>query len=95
MQNLNLTRYVNKMTEGTCYRMRPHHIPILVQLSYLRENERCEYIKRKINDYSLDCQRKDAEDDFKLLGRPVEYSGQFILKLIEFYRKVFEERGRR
>lgn len=81
------------MTECACYRMRPHHIPILVELSFMREGERGRYIRSKINDYSLDCQKDDAEHDYKLLGRPMEYSEQFITGLVDFYQKVFESRG--
>ena len=81
------------MAEGACYRMRPHHIPILSQLSFLRESEREGYIRSKINDYSLDYQKEDAERDHRLLGRPMEYSEQFTTKLVDFYRRVFEDGG--
>jgi hypothetical protein len=77
------------MTEKI-YSMRPHHINLLLKLRLenIGVEEMPQYIRREMNEYSLLCEKDNAEADLKEQGRPIEYSEQFVDACVSFFTKL-------
>ncbi|MFH1623100.1 MAG: DUF1284 domain-containing protein [Candidatus Aenigmatarchaeota archaeon] len=76
--------------EEQVYRIRPHHISLLLRLVKVEEGRREDYVRKELNDFSDPVEEDNALLDLKDFGRPLRYNGQFVKKFVELYKTLIE-----